>query len=56
MECGLPPNGPGRIVYSDDAKRFPNNPDELCPGCSRPLWFVIEVVAGSEGGEGGLLG
>jgi hypothetical protein len=45
-ECGFRPAAPGRIVFSDQGKGFPDNPDEQCPGCSRRLWIVIEVVEG----------
>jgi hypothetical protein len=56
-ECGLPPDGPGRIVYRDRTGSGlpgpPENPDELCPGCGRRLWLVIEVVyEDEEGGRG----
>jgi hypothetical protein len=51
-ECGLPPDGPGRIVYD----RRPEGSEEFCPRCGRRLWFVIEVVgtdAEEERGGGG---
>lgn len=47
QECGLPPDGPGYIVCSDEG--LPENPDERCPKCGRRLWFVIEVVEPVEG-------
>jgi hypothetical protein len=43
-ECGLPPDGIGRIVYD----RIPEGSEEFCSGCGRRLWFVIEV-SGAEG-------
>jgi hypothetical protein len=54
-ECGLPPNGPRRIVISDSEfpdPRFPEDPDECCPECGRPLWTVIKVVYDDEEGGG----
>jgi hypothetical protein len=48
-ECGLPPDGPGRIVYD----RIPEGAEEVCPVCGRRLWFVIEVGdAETSGGRG----
>jgi hypothetical protein len=41
-ECGLPPDGLGRIVYD----RIPQGEPELCPRCGRRLWFVISVDEG----------
>jgi hypothetical protein len=49
-ECGLPPNGPGRIVYG---LGIPEGAEEFCPGCGRRLWFVIEVVGSEAEDEGG---
>jgi hypothetical protein len=49
-ECGLPPDGLGRIVYD----RIPEGAEEFCPRCGRRLWFVIEVVGSeAEDDEGG---
>jgi hypothetical protein len=52
-ECGLPPDGPGRIVYRDRTSSglhsLPENLDERCPECGRRLWLVIEVVYEGEG-------
>jgi hypothetical protein len=45
-ECGLPPDGPGRIVLIDDgtpAEGFPDNPGERCGSCGKPLWTVIRI-------------
>jgi hypothetical protein len=47
QECGLPPHGPGRIVLFGEAaprQTLPDNPEERCGSCSRPLWCVINVV------------
>ena len=55
--CGLPPNGHGRIVLIDDGilgEGFPDDPDERCSRCGRYLWCVIRVVYESAGDtEGG---
>ncbi len=55
-ECGLSPDTPGRIVYRDRTDSgldsLPEDPDELCPGCGRTLWLVIEVAYEDEEGEG----
>ena len=51
-ECGLPPDGPGRIVLIDDgtpAEGFPDDPKERCSRCDRPLWCVIHVLYDEEG-------
>jgi hypothetical protein len=51
-ECGLPPDGPGRIVLVDDGSPgndFPDDPWERCARCGRRLWCVIEVVYDDEG-------
>ena len=56
QECGLPPDGPGRIVVYEDgtpAEGFPDDPAERCSRCDRPLWYVIHVLYGEER-EGGL--
>jgi hypothetical protein len=48
-ECGLPPDGPGRIVYD----HIPEGEPERCPRCERPLWCVIQIVYdGDEEGGG----
>lgn len=53
QECKLPPDGPGRIVYSDRTDSglhsLPENPDERCKECGRRLWLVIEVMYEGEG-------
>ena len=52
QECGLPPDGPGRIVLIDDgtpAEGFPDDPEERCELCGRPLWCMIRLVYGEEG-------
>jgi hypothetical protein len=54
--CGLPPNGPGRIVVVDDGspgEGFPDDPDERCGRCGRPRWCVIEVVYDSPAADEG---
>jgi DNA-directed RNA polymerase subunit RPC12/RpoP len=38
-ECGLPPDGIGRIVYGER----PEGSEEFCARCGRRVWFVIEV-------------
>ena len=51
-ECGLPSDGPGRIVLINDgtpAEGFPDDPGEHCSRCDRPLWCVIRLVYGEEG-------
>lgn len=40
-ECGLPPDGPGRIVIADEEER---REQEYCPRCGRPLYLIIEVA------------
>jgi hypothetical protein len=54
-ECGLPPDGPGRIVLIDDgtpAEGFPNDPYERCSRCGRQLWCVIGIVYDDDEGGG----
>ena len=59
-ECGLTPEGPGRIVLIDDgtpAEGFPDDPGERCSRCGHPLWCVVRLVYESGGdteGGGGL--
>jgi hypothetical protein len=51
-ECGLTPDGPGRIVLIDDgtlAEGFPDDPGERCSRCGRYLWCVIRLVYDEEG-------
>jgi hypothetical protein len=48
-ECGLPPDGPGRIVYD----RIPEGSEEFCARCGRRVWFVIEVCGSEAEGGGG---
>ena len=51
-ECGLTPEGPGRIVLIDDgtpAEGFPDDPEERCSRCDRPLWCVVQIVYEEEG-------
>jgi hypothetical protein len=51
-ECGLPPDGPGRIAVIDDgtpAEGFPDDPGERCERCGRPLWCVVQIVYDEEG-------
>jgi hypothetical protein len=39
LECGLSPEGIGRIVYGER----PEGSEEFCPRCGRRVWFLIEV-------------
>ena len=52
-ECGLTPDGPGRIVLKGDdgtpAEGFPDDPEERCSRCGRYLWCVIRLVYHEEG-------
>jgi hypothetical protein len=53
-ECGLTPDGPGRIILIDDgtpAEGFPDDPAERCERCGRYLWCVIKVVYDGAGGD-----
>jgi hypothetical protein len=53
-ECGLTPDGPGRIALIDDGivgEGFPNDPGERCGSCGRSLWCVIKVVYEDAGGS-----
>jgi len=46
-ECDLPPHGPGRIVLFGEAaprQTLPDNPEERCGSCGRPLWCVLRIV------------
>jgi len=46
-ECGLQPPGPGHIVLFGEAapcQTLPDNPEERCGSCGRPLWCVLRVV------------
>ena len=47
-ECGLSPDGKGRIIFSDQAGPSVDL-DERCIKCGRPLFFVIEVGSAEEG-------
>ena len=49
-ECGLPPDGPGRIVYD----HIPEGEPEFCPECGRSLWCVVKVVYDDEEGGGAI--
>ena len=56
-ECGLTPDGPGRIAVIDDgtpAEGFPDDPAERCERCGRHLWCVIGIIYHEEEGGGGL--
>jgi hypothetical protein len=47
QECGLPPHSPGHIVLFGEAaprQTLPDNPDERCGSCGRPLWCTLKVV------------
>jgi DNA-directed RNA polymerase subunit RPC12/RpoP len=52
-ECGLTPDGPGRIAMLNEEypyKSFDGDPDERCARCGRSMYDVIMVVYGEEGG------
>jgi hypothetical protein len=54
QECGGGPPGPGRIVlYGEAAPRqtLPDNPEERCGSCDRPLYCVLRVVYEDAGGS-----
>jgi hypothetical protein len=54
-ECGLTPDGPGRIAVIDDgrpAEGFPEDPGERCERCGRLLWCVLRIVYDDEEGGG----
>ena len=51
--CGPYSDGPGRIALRDDGlprEGFPEDPEERCDSCGRPLLCVIEVVYEDAGG------
>ena len=51
-ECGLSPDGPGRMVLIVDgtpAEGFPEDPEERCSHCDRSLRCVIRLVYDEEG-------
>jgi hypothetical protein len=46
-ECGLPPDGTGRIVFTGEGapgEGFQGDPEERCVRCGRFLYTVIMVV------------
>ena len=52
-ECGLPPDGTGRIVLIDEGdpeRSFQSDPEECCQECGRRLYFVIEGASQTECG------
>ena len=52
-ECGLMPDGPGRIAMLNEEcpdKSFDGDPYERCARCGRSMYDVIRVVYGEEGG------
>jgi hypothetical protein len=42
QECGLPPDGPGRIVTVEGD--LYHDPQERCSECVRFLWTTIKIV------------
>jgi hypothetical protein len=53
-ECGLLPDGHGRIVLIEDGvagEGFPDNPEERCSHCGRRLWFALRVEYEDAGGN-----
>jgi hypothetical protein len=55
QECGLPPHGPGHIVlYGEAAPRqtLPDDPEECCGSCGRPLYCVIKMIYDGAEGDG----
>jgi hypothetical protein len=52
--CRLPPNGHGRIVLIGDGiagEGFPDDPDERCGSCGRPLWCLLRIQYDAEGSD-----
>ena len=46
-ECGLTPDGSGRIALIDDgtpAEGLPDDPGERCSRCDHALWCVVQIV------------
>jgi len=42
QKCGLPPDGPGRIVTVEEDTE--HDPHERCSECGRFLWTTILIV------------
>jgi hypothetical protein len=58
QECGGGPHGPGHIVlYGEAAPRqtLPDNPEERCGSCGRPLYCVLRVVYEDAGSNDAVL-
>jgi hypothetical protein len=54
-ECGLTPDGPGRIAVINEEHpdtSFDGDPDERCARCGRSLYTVLRVVYEDEEGGG----